>query len=57
MTITAVSVIEVRLCQDFPTELEQEGGEAEDLSLSLWSLSSLEAGAAELLQQKYPDEQ
>lgn len=38
----------LRKCQDLPA-LEEEGGDAEDLSLSLWSLSSVEAGAAVLL--------
>lgn len=35
-------------CQDLP-ELEEEGGEDEDLSVSLWSLSSADLGAAGLL--------
>lgn len=39
----------MRKCQDLPA-LEQEGGDDEDRSLSLWSLSSVEGGAAGLLQ-------
>lgn len=46
--ITALIGAAVRECQDLPA-LEEEGGDAEDLSLSLWSLSSVDAGAAELL--------
>lgn len=38
----------VRKCQDLPA-LEEDGGDAEDLSLSLWSLSSVDTGAAGLL--------
>lgn len=44
---TAPIVTGVRMCQDVPAP--DEGGDAEDLSLSLWSLFSVEAGAAELL--------
>lgn len=40
----------VRKCQDRPA-LEEEGGDDEDLSLSLWSLSSVDAGAAESLRE------
>lgn len=35
-------------CQDLP-ELEEEDGEEEDLSVSLWSLSSADPGAEGLL--------
>lgn len=43
--------VEVARCQDFPAGgwLEAEGGDAEDLSPSFWSVSSTEADAAELL--------
>lgn len=37
-------------CQDLPA-LDEEGGDAEDLSLSLGSVSSAAAGDAELLQE------
>lgn len=43
-----VTWLRLRKCQDLPA-LENEGGDAEDLSLSRWSLSSAETGAAELL--------
>lgn len=41
--------------QDFPAGgwLEDEGGDAEDLSPSLWSVSSAEADARELLRDKH----
>lgn len=38
----------VRRCQDLPA-LEDEGGDAVDLSLSLWSLSSVDEGGGALL--------
>lgn len=47
---TASLPARVRKCQDL-TALEEEGGDAELLSLSLWSLSSEDEGTAELLQE------
>lgn len=47
MTTASLTAVVTR-CQDLPA-LKEEGGEAEDLSFSLWSLSSEDAGAAELL--------
>lgn len=47
MTAASVSA-GVRKCQDLPV-LEEEGGDVEGFSFSLWSLSSEDAGAAELL--------
>lgn len=40
-----------RKCQDLGA-LEEDGGDAEERSLSLWSLSSVDAGAAGLLTQE-----
>lgn len=45
---TAPIAAGVRKCQDLPA-LEEEGGDDEDRSLSRWSPSSVDAGAAELL--------
>lgn len=52
---TASLPARVRRCQDFPA-LEEEGGDAELLSLSLWSLSSEAEGTVELLQEPDTDE-
>lgn len=47
--MTAASLpARMRKCQDLPA-ITEEGGDAELLSLSLWSLSSQDEGTAELL--------